>query len=171
MNIEIRPIQENDIQGFWSALSSVVSERKFLLTLDLPVIDDSATFIRNNIANNHAEYVADLNGEIIGWADIIPKQKEAWQHIGELGIGVVKEHRNKGVGKALLKEVIDHAWSTGLERIELEVFAHNSNAVQLYKNFGFELEGTKRNGRLVDGRYEDVHIMGQCKIGNRSLKS
>jgi len=164
MTIEVRAIQETDIEGFAAALSSVVSERKYLLTLEPPSIDNVASFIRASIDNNYAQYIAQIDGEIIGWADIIPRELEALRHVGLLGIGVVREHRAKGIGKQLLKRVIAHSWRIGLTRLELEVFASNVSAVALYEKFGFELEGTKRNARLVDGIYRDVHIMAQCRI-------
>ncbi len=164
MSFNVRKIQESDIEGFRAALSSVVSERKYLLTLELPSIEDTAKFIRTNIENNYVEYVAEIKGNIVGWADVIPKQKQALRHIGELGIGVVAEHRGMGIGKELLKKVLAGAWGSGLKRVELEVFASNTNAVALYKKFGFEHEGTKRNARYVDGRYEDVHFMAQCRL-------
>jgi len=164
MAYDIRAIRKTDIEGFRAALTSVVKERKYLLTLEPPSLENVTAFITTNIDNNYAQFVADLNGEIIGWADIVPGKKEALKHAGLLGMGVVLEHRHKGIGKQLLKQVVEHSWKIGLKRLELEVFASNVNAVALYKQFGFELEGTKRNARLVDGRYEDVHIMAQCQI-------
>ena len=73
---------------------------------------------------------------------------------------VVAAYRGKGIGSELLKTVIMHSWDAGLKRIELEVFTTNTVAVNLYKKNGFELEGTKRNARYLDGRYEDVHFHG-----------
>ena len=163
MKFKIRKIQKSDVKGFHAALSSVVRERKFLLTVQAPVIEDAQKYVCKNVDNNHAQYVVDIDGEIVGWADIIPHSKEVLCHSGVLGIGIVAECRGKGIGKVLLKRVIDHAWKNGLTRLELEVFADNINAIALYERFGFELEGTKRNARLLDGLYRDVHIMAQCR--------
>lgn len=164
MNFEVRKIRESDVEGFKDALSSVVSERKYLLTLDLPLSDNVEKFIRANIEKNHAEYVALIQSEIVGWADIIPHEKEALRHTGVLGIGVVAEHRGKGIGKELLKRVVIDAWKNGLTRLELEVFASNVGAIALYEKFGFKHEGIKLNGRLIDGQYRDVCIMAQCRL-------
>ena len=100
MDFEVRKICESDVEGFTKALSSVVSERKYLLTLDPPLSEDVAKFLVSNIANNDAQYVALVEGEVVGWADIIAYQKEALSHVGVLGIGVIAEHRGKGIGKA-----------------------------------------------------------------------
>jgi len=86
------------------------------------------------------------------------------KHGGLLGMGVISEHRGKGIGKELLLRTVDHARKTGLKRIELEVFANNSVAIALYKRCGFEHEGTKRNARYINDNYEDVCIMSQCYV-------
>lgn len=162
--VSIRIINETDIEGFHGALTSVVNERKYLLTLSPPSLANVSDFIRKNIDNNSAQYVADMRGEIIGWADIFPREIEAMKHVGLLGMGVVAAHRGKGIGADLLRNVISHSWDTGLKRLELEVFSTNTVAVNLYKKNGFKLEGTKRNGRYLDGKYEDVHFMAQCQM-------
>ena len=35
----------------------------------------------------------------------------------------------------------------------------NSAARRLYERFGFEHEGIRRRGSLIDGEYHDVHAM------------
>ena len=84
MQFEVRRILESDIDAFRSALDSVVSERKYLLTVQTPSAENIAGFIRNNVENNYAQYVALVDSVVIGWADIIPHQKELLQHGGLL---------------------------------------------------------------------------------------
>ena len=160
MDYEVRKIHQSDTGGFHAALNSVINERKFLLTTEAPRREDTDWYVRNNIANNYAHFVGLLDSVVVGWADIIPYQKELVSHVGLLGMGIVSEHRSRGLGKALLSKTISHARQTGCKRIELEVFARNSVAISLYQQSGFEHEGTKRRGRCMDGRYEDVWIMG-----------
>lgn len=162
--LTIRPIQQQDAEGFNTALSSVINERQFLLTQTPPSLSQTADFIRTNLEKNTAQYVAELNGVIIGWADILPSNIPAMTHVGLLGMGVVAEHRGTGVGSKLLRKTLEHAFEVGLKRIELEVYARNTNAINLYRKFGFELEGTKRSGRIVDDTYKDVHFMALCRL-------
>ncbi len=162
--VAIRIIDEKDTEDFHRALSSVVNEGKFLLTQTPPSLSDTAEFIRNNIDTKSAQYVAELNGDIIGWADILPRDLPVMRHVGLLGMGVVAVHRGKGIGSELLEKTLTHAFDSGLKRIELEVYASNASAIKLYQKFGFELEGTKRNGRIVNDAYEDVHFMALCRL-------
>jgi len=160
MKFEVRKIQESDIEGFRAALVSVVNEKRFLATTEPPSVESTDDFIRRNIVNNYAEFVAVVEGRVVGWADIIPFEKKIMKHAGLLGMGVIAEHRGKGIGKALLSRTIEQAKENGLKRVELEVFAYNSVAIALYSQLGFELEGTKRKARYINDSYEDICIMG-----------
>ena len=84
-------------------------------------------------------------------------------HVGSLGMGVIKPYRGKGYGKKLLKYVIDHAWSQGLKRLELEVFSDNKIAINLYKKMGYEVEGIKKYARFYNGIYQDIVVMAQYR--------
>ena len=75
-------------------------------------------------------------------------------------MGVIAGHRGRGLGRALVGAVIDAARRAGLEKIELSVYASNVPALSLYRSVGFVEEGRKVRGRKVDGRYDDVILMG-----------
>jgi ribosomal protein S18 acetylase RimI-like enzyme len=61
-------------------------------------------------------------------------------------MSVQKEWRARGVGSTLLAQAIEWAKATGIvKRIELFVYARNTAAIHLYKNFGFKEEGRCRN--------------------------
>lgn len=46
-------------------------------------------------------------------------------------------------------------------------FASNQTAVALYREFGFEIEGTARAFGFQAGRYVDVHTMARVRIPGR----
>jgi ribosomal protein S18 acetylase RimI-like enzyme len=77
-----------------------------------------------------------------------------------LGIGVLKEYRGQGIGKALMGQTLEKAWTLGFTRIELTVRKANTQALEMYKKFGFCIEGVKRKGVRMDGVYEDLICMG-----------
>ena len=53
-------------------------------------------------------------------------------------IGVAVPHRGKGVGKALMRGVLDVARERGLRELWLEVLVQNEPAIRLYEKLGFE---------------------------------
>ena len=96
---------------------------------------------------------------IVGWCDITPRQRHGSEHVGTLGMGVVASCRGQGVGSRLLQHTLDAARKLGLERIELEVFASNRDAIAFYERHGFQHEGRKTKARKLDGEYDDELMM------------
>ena len=52
-------------------------------------------------------------------------------------MGITPEHRNCGLGTALLQQAMQGFHRAGLERVYLEVTAENTGAIRLYRRFGF----------------------------------
>lgn len=87
------------------------------------------------------------------------------RHAGEVNLVAVHgDWRRKGVGRALMEELIDLAlgW-LNLERLGLVVFDGNTEAVRLYEALGFEHEGTLRRLNYRGGRYLDAHVMSRLR--------
>lgn len=77
---------------------------------------------------------------------------------GELAnIAIVDGHRGKGYGTYLLTRVIDVARDRGVESLYLEVRVSNTGAADLYRRFGFEQIGVRRN--YYDSPREDALLM------------
>lgn len=69
------------------------------------------------------------------------KLNDGYWYIGE--IYIVKEHRNKGIGTALLKDEISKH-----DKIKLRVAQSNHGAIKLYKSLGFEITDKNDEGKL-----------------------
>lgn len=52
-------------------------------------------------------------------------------------VGVVPEHRRRGLGEALVRQALAGFRSVGIKRVYLEVTAENIVAVSLYRRIGF----------------------------------
>jgi ribosomal protein S18 acetylase RimI-like enzyme len=64
-------------------------------------------------------------------------------HVGGIqNLGVVPEHRGRGLGARLLTQALDGFRNAGLKRAALEVTAKNVGAVRLYRQFGFRVTRT-----------------------------
>jgi RimJ/RimL family protein N-acetyltransferase len=80
---------------------------------------------------------------------------------GELGMLVDREWRGRGVGSALLQATIDWARHQRLHKLSLEVFAHNTAAIALYRKCGFVEEGHRvKHYRRASGELWDSIVMG-----------
>jgi ribosomal protein S18 acetylase RimI-like enzyme len=159
MAMQIVPIEAKHIESFRSALDQVARERKYLAMLEAPPLEKVSVFVLDNIANRHAQFVAVDDDAVVGWCDVLPKERPVYRHCGVLGMGVLAGWRGQGHGRALLDAALRGAARRGLVRIELMVRADNVAAISLYQRAGFEMEGVLRDAARVDGKYYDLFLM------------
>ncbi len=86
------------------------------------------------------------------------------RHVGEIGLGVHDGWQRRGVGSALLGELLGLAdrWFN-LSRIELTVYTDNVGAIALYEKRGFRREGRLQRYAFRDGEYADVFAMARLR--------
>lgn len=161
MNIIYRCMTENDLDSYQVALNSVISEQIYLGSATAKCKNELASFVKNVIERQFPQIVALHDCSVVGWCDILPHQREHTQHIGGVGMGVVKTFRNQGIGSRLLLGCLEKAKRFGFEKIELEVYADNTSAIGLYKKFGFQVEGVRRKSRKIEGKYQDIVHMAK----------
>ena len=102
--------------------------------------------------------IATLDSQIIGLLDFTAKPKKKIAHTGEFGVSVHPDHRRAGVGRALIQTLL--AWAnenTQIEKVILNVFASNRDAISLYKALGFVEECRQINAiKQPSGEYIDL---------------
>lgn len=79
-------------------------------------------------------------------------------HVGDLGLLVHHDHRGRGIGRALLVEVLRRCRGR-FELVTLTVFATNERAQRLYRSVGFEGCGRLPRGVRRGDRYIDLDRM------------
>jgi ribosomal protein S18 acetylase RimI-like enzyme len=91
--------------------------------------------------------------ELIGMVTLLREDGTKSRHRGRIvGLGVADEARGRGVGRALMDEVIARARRlAGLEQLYLAVVIPNDAARRLYRSCGFAVYGVER-GALKLGR-------------------
>jgi ribosomal protein S18 acetylase RimI-like enzyme len=155
----IVPIGEEHIDGFRAAVDSVARERRYLALLAAPPEADTRKYVRDNIAQRAPHFVALADDKVVGWCDVAVRPRPTQRHSGILGMGVIREYRGKGIGRALLQATLASARAGGLRRIELTVRADNDPARRLYESFGFVTEGLCKRHMCVEGEFVDSWLM------------
>ena len=158
-DVQIRRSRLTDAESLCDTINSVAREKWRLATADGFTSEQTRSFLKFVTDHSLSQVVAVASGLIVGWCDIVPKGPRGFSHVGALGMGVRREWRRHGVGRRLLDECVALARSSGLEKIELEVFTDNEGAIQLYESLGFVREGVKSRARKLEGRYQDVLLM------------
>ncbi len=141
-NIQIRQMNSGDV------------ERVYELSSKCFIDPWSESSLRKELDNEVAYYsVAEVNGEIVSYAGI-------WAVAGEgeiTNIAVDSRYRRSGIGRLVLKHLLDIATQKELSVIHLEVRDSNVAAQNLYKNIGFNKIAVRKN--YYNKPTEDAIIM------------
>ncbi|WP_079526251.1 GNAT family N-acetyltransferase [Halobacillus hunanensis] len=128
-------------------------------------IDESGfrSMIKDDTDGNHNLFlVAEVKGEIVGFSRCEGSNLKRLSHKVEFGVCVLKEYWGYGIGKNLLQESVCWADSNAIKKIALTVLETNGKAIDLYKKFGFEVEGVlKKDKFLSDGNYYNTVLMAR----------
>ena len=162
MNLVIRHSEPSDAEALHRVFTS---PRAVWGTLQLPY--SSVEVYRKRIAERPEgmyQLVALADGELAGAAGLHTVANMRLRHTASIGMAVRDDWQGKGVGSALMREILSLAdnW-LNLKRVELEVYTDNPAAIALYTKFGFEHEGTKRAFAFRDGQYVDAHMMARVR--------
>ena len=105
--------------------------------------------------------VAEQDGRIIANAGISAHgARSRMAHRAELGISVLRDYWQRGIGSALMERLIAFAEQAGYEQIELTVETRNRRAIALYHRYGFTVYGTRPHGmKYPDGSYDNDYLM------------
>jgi len=158
--IRIRPTRMSDLSGYRACLDVVARERVHLGMVAAPPAKDFRGYLRKLLDAKCPFYVALDGKQVIGWCDAEPRMMEGFRHTVGLGMGLLPEARGRGLGTRLLRRVIAHCRRRRIEKIELQVYASNRAGRALYRKFGFRQEGRRVRARKLDGKYDDVVLMG-----------
>lgn len=102
----------------------------------------SAAMFHSELDSGHYYLVAvdDEDGSVLGYGGLAVLIDEGWIN----NLGVRRDAQRRGVGRTLLRALLDEAERRGARRVMLEVAADNAAAQKLYASFGFEPVGIRR---------------------------
>ena len=116
---EIKDILENEFDDFWNY-------QIFKSELENP---------------NSVYFIIRQNNEICGFIGALQVLDTA----DIMNIVIKKSYRGKGLSKILLEYIINYCKENNIKKINLEVSSKNIVAINLYKKYGFEEVGCRKN--------------------------
>ena len=161
----IRPVNVDDTSNI-NEMRIMKGVKENILGISTERLECTEEFIKNIDINKHM-LVAQLKEEekVVGLVGLNVNPTPRLRHSASIGIMVHRDYQGKGIGKELMKEILEVAdnWLM-LKRVELGVFADNEKAIKLYEACGFKIEGRRKYAAIRNGKYEDEYIMGRYNI-------
>jgi L-amino acid N-acyltransferase len=102
--------------------------------------------------------VAEEDGDVIGWARLLPWRQRGYEVVEDL-VYVDPLYHRKGVGRELLARLIEAARGTGCRTIVASVAADNRGGLHLHQGLGFEVVGTLKNAAYKFSRWMDITLV------------
>ncbi|MFL9865549.1 GNAT family protein [Paraburkholderia fungorum] len=104
------------------------------------------------------------NTPLIGVVGLLRSQRDKERHKASvIGMYVAPEAAGRGVGRALLNELLARAAQVeGLRQIQLLVNSRNEAARKLYESLGFRKYGCEIDALSVNGVFHDADLMARC---------
>lgn len=107
----------------------------------------------------HSRFAYLQDDRVLGWAAISPySTREVYKGVAEVSIYVHPDSAGKGIGSALMGELIKSSEENGIWTLFSSVFPENTATIRLHEKFGFRLLGRRNKIALLDGIWRDTLI-------------
>lgn len=167
LQVTIREAVPEDAAELLAVLKIIGKETPFLV-MDEKGLELTTEEMMYNLADlyessNNVLLVAFVDGSIVGTASVKASAKQRMEHIGEIGISLLKEFWGFGLGSLLMEEILLWAKASKvIRRLELTVQDRNQRAIHVYEKMGFQTEAIMKRGAKTDeGEFLEVHLMSQ----------
>jgi L-amino acid N-acyltransferase YncA len=108
----------------------------------------------------HPVIVAEEGRKVVGWGSLSKfHERSAFRNTVENSIYIHHDHQRRGVGSALLKELIARARAHGYRAIIAGIDGEQTASVALHTKFGFQKVGHLKQVGFKFGRWLDVIYM------------
>ena len=158
--ITIRQAEIRDAEKLLDCIRMYIAQSPYIPKLEREItltVEQEKQWIQSFLTHqNSLLLIAEYNGEIIGNIDVTGNQRITMQHTAVIGMGMLNQWRNSGLGSALMQVAIKWAKENPiLELLWLQVYTENTSGVSLYQKMGFEKCGVIKNFFKQDNTYFD----------------
>ncbi len=147
--------------------------------------DDVARIYAEGIATGHATFETEVPtweqwdaahlddhrlvavgaGEVVGWASLSAvSDRCVYGGVAENSVYVSASSRGRGVGRALLEELIRRSEQAGFWTIQTGIFPENEASLRLHESVGFRRVGVRERIGKLDGIWRDVIFLERRSI-------
>ena len=135
----IRPAGASDADAIWSILEPTIRAGE---TYTLPREMDREQALAYWFSSDHAVFVAEEGGEVLGTYYLRANQRGGGAHISNCGYMTATNASGRGVASAMCAHSLEYARSRGFRAMQFNfVLSSNLSAIHLWQKFGFSTVG------------------------------
>lgn len=105
-------------------------------------------------------FVAADGEQVVGWAALTSySDRCCYAGVADLSVYVDPAAQGRGVGRALLEQLVASAEGAGIWTLQAGIFPENEASLALHRRCGFRLVGTRERIGQLDGVWRDVLLL------------
>ncbi len=161
LDFTIQDAKVADLKPIREIYSYYVKETVTTLEENLPSEAQFLEVYEATLAKDLPFLVAKSAGKVLGYSYVLPyRKRSAYRYTLEDSIYIHKEFIGKGIGRALINELLKKCKSIGYKQIISVVVAdENQNSYNFHKAQGFEERGRLIKVGFKFGRWHDTILM------------
>lgn len=141
MTLAVRAATCDDWQGIWPIIQEVAAAQE-TFAMDAAPDESAMRSAWMSVPPGRVVVAVDEGGHVVGTANMYPNRPNQGAHVASGSLMVAAEHRGRGVGRVLVRDMIAWAHAEGFRGIQFNaVVASNAAAVRLYQSEGFRIVG------------------------------
>lgn len=156
MGVTIRDATEDDAEAMLAIYAPVVRDTAISFEIEPPSADEFRGRVRTILAA-HPALVAVEGAAVAGYAYAsVWRARPAYSRTAETTVYVAADARGRGVGRALMTDLLGRLRARGFHRAVAGVTLPNPASVALHERLGFRPVGVFRECGRKFGRWHDV---------------
>lgn len=158
--VQLRPMTPDDANLVLTFAKSLPADDLLFLRTDITSPAVVAQWLKNLAAGRTATVIAEVGGEMAGYASLHHHETSWQRHLGEIRIQAGPRHRSQGLGRVLAGEVFALATALGLRKIVAQMTVDQKGAIATFERLGFRPEALLSDFVMDrEGRTRDLMIM------------
>jgi GNAT superfamily N-acetyltransferase len=152
----VRRARLEDLSGLAGVIRQVTAGETYIVGES--VADQLAhadTLLHGDPEEPPTYFVAIVDGEVIGWANLERRSEAKLREVAYLTMGLLDEYRGLSIGATLLERAVGWAAQHGFRKVASNIPATNESAIQFLEDNGWEVEAVRPAHYTIDGDHVD----------------
>jgi L-amino acid N-acyltransferase YncA len=159
-DVLVRIAVEDDLPGITKIYNDAILHTTAVYAYKTQTVDERKVWFRQKISDQFPVFVAESNGEVIGFSTIGPfRAWPAYKYSVENSVYVDQRFRGKGVGKQLIQPLIESAGLLEKHAILAGIDSTNEASIRLHQSFGFQEVACFKEVGYKFGRWLDLKFL------------